>query len=108
MVVGIWRKNVPGNIWINVVNVWTYLVFLLILLQVPKSDSAELDVSEVGGMFVILIFGCLLGFLFSLLEFLWNIRKVAVEEKVIVHYLYNWIYILHVEYDDLVKIRDKN
>ncbi|XP_050427758.1 glutamate receptor ionotropic, kainate 2-like [Adelges cooleyi] len=46
-----------------------------------KEDSAELDVSEVGGMFVILILGCLLGFLFSLLEFLWNIRKVAVEEQ---------------------------
>lgn len=57
--------------------------------QVPKTDSAELDVSEVGGMFVILIFGCLLGFLFCLLEFLWNIRKVAVEEKV----MYNMEYL---------------
>jgi hypothetical protein len=33
-------------------------------------------------MFVILILGCLIAFLFSILEFLWNIRKVAVEEKV--------------------------
>lgn len=48
---------------------------------VPKKDSAELDLSEVGGMFVILILGCLLGFIFCLLEFLWNIRKVAVEEE---------------------------
>lgn len=48
-----------------------------------KKDSAELDVNEVGGMFVILILGCLIAFLFSILEFLWNIRKVAVEEKVI-------------------------
>lgn len=47
-----------------------------------KKDTAELDVNEVGGMFVILIFGCLIAFLFSILEFLWNIRKVAVEEKV--------------------------
>ncbi|VVC31583.1 Ionotropic glutamate receptor, L-glutamate and glycine-binding domain,Receptor, ligand binding [Cinara cedri] len=47
----------------------------------PKKDSAALDVNEVGGMFVILIFGCLIAFLFSILEFLWNIRKVAVEEK---------------------------
>ncbi|XP_022163767.1 glutamate receptor ionotropic, kainate 2-like [Myzus persicae] len=46
-----------------------------------KKDSAELDVNEVGGMFVILILGCLIAFLFSILEFLWNIRKVAVEEK---------------------------
>lgn len=53
------------------------------MFQVPKKDSAELDVNEVGGMFVILILGCMLGFLFSLLEFLWNIRKVAVAEKVI-------------------------
>lgn len=57
------------------------------MFQVPKGDSAELDVNEVGGMFVILILGCLLGFIFCLLEFLWNIRKVAVEEKVILlHY----------------------
>lgn len=53
------------------------------MFQVPKKDSAELDVNEVGGMFVILILGCMFGFLFSLLEFLWNIRKVAVAEKVI-------------------------
>ncbi|KAF0718226.1 glutamate receptor ionotropic, kainate 2-like, partial [Aphis craccivora] len=51
------------------------------MCPVPKSDSAELDVSEVGGMFVILILGCMLGLIFSLLEFLWNIRKVAVAEK---------------------------
>lgn len=55
----------------------------MVIFQIPKKDSAELDVNEVGGMFVILILGCMLGFLFSLLEFLWNIRKVAVAEKVI-------------------------
>lgn len=52
------------------------------MLQDSKKDTAELDVNEVGGMFVILILGCLIAFLFSILEFLWNIRKVAVEEKV--------------------------
>ncbi|XP_050526874.1 glutamate receptor ionotropic, kainate 2-like isoform X2 [Daktulosphaira vitifoliae] len=46
-----------------------------------QEDSTELDVSEVGGMFVILVLGCFIAFLFSILEFLWNIRKVAVEEK---------------------------
>jgi len=59
------------------------------MFQVPKKDSAELDVNEVGGMFVILILGCLLGFIFSLLEFLWNIRKVAVAEKVLFYIILN-------------------
>lgn len=33
-------------------------------------------------MFVVLIFGMLFSFILSILEFLWNIRKVAVVEKV--------------------------
>jgi hypothetical protein len=47
-----------------------------------ETDNPELGIDNVGGVFVVLIAGCGVSFLFSLLEFLWNVRKVAVEEKV--------------------------
>ncbi|KAI5730902.1 hypothetical protein M8J77_001892 [Diaphorina citri] len=46
-----------------------------------ETDNPELGIDNVGGVFVVLIAGCGVSFLFSLLEFLWNVRKVAVEEK---------------------------
>lgn len=63
------------------------MIFENLMFQDFKKATAELDFNEVGGMFVILIFGCLIAFLFSILEFLWNIRKVAVEEKVMPTYI---------------------
>lgn len=45
-------------------------------------DSAELGIANVGGVFLVLIVGCATAFFVSILEFLWNVRKVAVEEKV--------------------------
>lgn len=38
--------------------------------------------TKIGGVFVVLVLGCLIAFMFSILEFLWNIRKVAIEEEV--------------------------
>nr|XP_018907676.1 PREDICTED: glutamate receptor ionotropic, kainate 2-like isoform X1 [Bemisia tabaci] len=46
-----------------------------------QEDSQELGIANVGGVFVVLILGCSFAFFFALLEFLWNVRKVAVEEK---------------------------
>ena len=45
-------------------------------------SANELGLANVGGVFVVLILGCGAAFLVSVLEFLWNSRKVAVEEKV--------------------------
>lgn len=45
-------------------------------------DSNKLGMSNVGGVFVVLIAGCIIAFLVSILEFMWNVRKVAVHEKV--------------------------
>lgn len=45
--------------------------------------SNELGMSNVGGVFVVLIAGSAFAFFVAILEFLWNVRKVAVEEKVI-------------------------
>ncbi|XP_001655464.2 glutamate receptor ionotropic, kainate 2 [Aedes aegypti] len=45
-------------------------------------SAAELGIDNVGGVFVVLAFGCFCAFILGILEFLWNVRKVAVEEKV--------------------------
>lgn len=47
------------------------------------SDSAaELGVDNVGGVFVVLASGCTVALIIGMLEFLWNVRKVAVDERV--------------------------
>uniref|UniRef100_A0A0A9XVL7 Glutamate receptor 1 n=3 Tax=Lygus hesperus TaxID=30085 RepID=A0A0A9XVL7_LYGHE len=45
-------------------------------------DSAELGIDNVGGVFLVLIAGCGVAFFVSILEFLWNVRKVAVTEEI--------------------------
>ncbi|XP_053682747.1 glutamate receptor ionotropic, kainate 2-like [Sabethes cyaneus] len=45
-------------------------------------SAAELGIDNVGGVFVVLAFGCFCAFIIGILEFLWNVRKVAVDEKV--------------------------
>ncbi|KAL1131963.1 hypothetical protein AAG570_011574 [Ranatra chinensis] len=49
--------------------------------HVPLATN-ELGMSNVGGVFLVLIIGCTLAFLVAILEFLWQVRKVAVQEKV--------------------------
>ena len=45
-------------------------------------NSAELGLASVGGVFMVLMLGCGASIFIAICEFLWNIRKVAVEEKV--------------------------
>lgn len=47
------------------------------------SSAAELGIDNVGGVFVVLGFGCFFAFFIGIAEFLWNVRQVAVEEKVL-------------------------
>lgn len=51
-----------------------------------SDDAAELGIDNVGGVFVVLGFGCLFALVVAALEFLWNVKKVAIDEKV--SYLY--------------------
>lgn len=44
--------------------------------------TAELSLSHVGGVFVVLIGGIVLALLLAICEFLWNIRKLAVVRRV--------------------------
>lgn len=46
------------------------------------ASQAELGLANVGGVFVVLVLGCTAGFFMAVMEFLWNIRKIAVEEQV--------------------------
>ena len=43
----------------------------------------ELEYWNVAGVFVVLYYGLAFAFCLSIFEFLWNVRKVAVDEKVI-------------------------
>ncbi|XP_043256506.1 glutamate receptor ionotropic, kainate 2-like [Colletes gigas] len=45
-------------------------------------NSSELGLANVGGVFLVLLFGCCGSFVIAICEFLWNIRSVAVNEKV--------------------------
>ncbi|XP_039306223.1 glutamate receptor ionotropic, kainate 2 [Solenopsis invicta] len=47
-----------------------------------SSNSAELGLENVSGVFNVLILGCSASIFIAICEFLWNIRKVAVEEKI--------------------------
>lgn len=62
--------------------------FLLIFQTVVVDDKNKdkLGIANVGGVFLLLILGCVFAFFVAILEFLWNVRKVAVKEKVIVRF----------------------
>ncbi|XP_049313481.1 glutamate receptor ionotropic, kainate 2 [Bactrocera dorsalis] len=46
------------------------------------SDTPELDLENVGGVFLVLGIGLLTAILIGMCEFLWNIKAVAIEEKI--------------------------
>ncbi|XP_075228075.1 glutamate receptor ionotropic, kainate 2-like isoform X2 [Lycorma delicatula] len=50
--------------------------------QDEPTPSNELGLANVGGVFLVLISGCFIAFLVSILEFLWNVRKVAIQERI--------------------------
>ncbi|KAG7201434.1 hypothetical protein KM043_004194 [Ampulex compressa] len=47
-----------------------------------STSSSELGLPNVGGVFLVLLCGCGASFVIAVFEFLWNIRKVAVKEKI--------------------------
>ncbi|XP_046669491.1 glutamate receptor ionotropic, kainate 2-like isoform X1 [Homalodisca vitripennis] len=51
-------------------------------LSSSASSNGEFDMDNVGGVFIVLLGGCSLSFLVAIFEFLWNVRKVAVTEKI--------------------------
>lgn len=45
-------------------------------------DTPELDMDNVAGVFFVLIIGVTFAIFIGILEFFWNVRKVAVVRKV--------------------------
>lgn len=47
-----------------------------------SDGAAELGIGNVGGVFVVLILGCGSALILGVVEFLWNVKDLAIEEKV--------------------------
>ncbi|KAJ8867178.1 hypothetical protein PR048_033042 [Dryococelus australis] len=52
-------------------------------IKVEEENADELTMANVGGVFLVLMVGVFAAFLVAILEMLWNCRKIAVEEKII-------------------------
>ena len=50
-------------------------------LVVASSGAKEMEVQDVGGVFIVLIAGLLIGILFSLVEIWWKAKKIARHER---------------------------
>lgn len=48
-------------------------------------DTPELDMGNVGGVFIVLMIGIALAIFIGILEFIWNVRKVSILQKVIIY-----------------------
>lgn len=42
----------------------------------------DLGIENVGGVFLVVAGGCFIAFIVATMEFLWNVEKIAIEEKV--------------------------
>lgn len=63
-----------------------YIMYSFYFQQETDKDKNKLGIANVGGVFLLLILGCIFAFFVSILEFLWNVRKVAVREKVSIYF----------------------
>lgn len=50
--------------------------------QVESSGETGMSLSNVGGVFLVLLCGCAVGLMFGVMEFMWNLRQVAIDNKV--------------------------
>lgn len=51
-------------------------------LQEEEAASNALSIDHVGGVFVVLVAGCVVAIIFAFIEFFWENRKIASEEGV--------------------------
>lgn len=52
-----------------------------------EEDATSLDMDHLGGVFLVLLCGLAISFIMGLGEFLWNVKKVSIEERVSTEYL---------------------
>lgn len=51
-------------------------------IEDDRKDS-ELTMENVGGIFLVLFAGCGIAIVIGVMEFLWNVKKVSIDEKVV-------------------------
>uniref|UniRef100_T1GVU3 Ionotropic glutamate receptor C-terminal domain-containing protein n=1 Tax=Megaselia scalaris TaxID=36166 RepID=T1GVU3_MEGSC len=51
--------------------------------QNEEEDGSDLSVKELGGVFLVLLGGLIIAYILGIGEFLWNIQKIAVEERLL-------------------------
>lgn len=51
-------------------------------VESTSDGAAELGIGNVGGVFVVLALGCSCASVVGIVEFLWNVKDLAIEEKV--------------------------
>lgn len=52
-----------------------------------NSDSTELDMDNVGGVFLVLVVGILISICIGVLEFIWSVRRTSIDERVMTFFL---------------------
>lgn len=50
--------------------------------QTHSVDTNDLSVRELGGVFLVLLGGLIIAYILGIAEFLWNVQRIAVEEKI--------------------------
>jgi uncharacterized membrane protein YqhA len=55
-------------------------LFQLLACEEDKPHD-DLTIANVGGVFLVLVAGCFVAFIVACFEFLWNVEKIAIEEK---------------------------
>lgn len=78
------KKSLSGKFAFQLMgdNVHGKIVSLKDELEEAGESSNELALSNVGGVFLVLGIGVAVAFILAILEFLWNVRNVSVEEHV--------------------------
>lgn len=59
-----------------------------------QTDTPELGMDNVGGVFLVLAVGILLSIFVGILEFIWSIRRTSIDERVINYHLLNKVFTL--------------
>lgn len=60
----------------------SFTVLVMAKCAIYINLACFLSTANVGGVFLVLGFGCLFALIVAIIEFLWNVKKVAVEERV--------------------------
>lgn len=61
----------------------TFYYTTFVLACDVEENHDDLGIENVGGVFVVLAGGCVVALIIASMDFLWNVEKIAIEEKAI-------------------------